>query len=228
MRNSCSSRSSVRSRWSSDAATHERRRAASRASRDRVRMRHSPASPRSSRSEARARRGAREASVTPARRAARPAARRRRRATRAVGARRAARTRAVGARPDRARASPLGDARCASAACPRRLWSTRLSSVSATRCRRRRPSRPARRAIPTRERQRQPQRGSAAGSRRVLPQPVADAAHGLDRRRAERPVDLLAQVAHVDVDDVRAALVADVPGALEQLRRARAPGPAGA
>ncbi len=48
-------------------------------------------------------------------------------------------------------------------------------------------------------------------------QAVADAAHGLDRLAAERPVDLLAQMADVDVDDVRAALVRHVPRAFEEL-----------
>ena len=51
----------------------------------------------------------------------------------------------------------------------------------------------------------------------VLPQAVAGAAHGLERLAPERPVDLLAQVADVDVDDVRAVLVSEVPGVLEQL-----------
>src|SRR4051812_34504473 len=48
-------------------------------------------------------------------------------------------------------------------------------------------------------------------------QAVAGAADGLDRATAERPVDLLAQVAHVHVDHVRAVLVLVVPGHLEQL-----------
>src|SRR5581483_4350230 len=52
----------------------------------------------------------------------------------------------------------------------------------------------------------------------VCAQPVADAANRLDRVAAERPVDLLAQVADVDVDDVGAALERDVPGAVEELR----------
>ena len=48
-------------------------------------------------------------------------------------------------------------------------------------------------------------------------QPVADAAHRLDRVATERAVDLLAQVADVDVDDVGPALERDVPGAVEKL-----------
>ncbi len=48
-------------------------------------------------------------------------------------------------------------------------------------------------------------------------QPVAGASHGLDRFGAERAVHLLAQVADVDIDDVRAVLVLVVPRVLEQL-----------
>jgi hypothetical protein len=51
----------------------------------------------------------------------------------------------------------------------------------------------------------------------LLSQPVADAAHGLDRVGAERPVDLLAQVPDVDVDDVRTALERKVPRSVEEL-----------
>src|SRR6266700_1358722 len=51
----------------------------------------------------------------------------------------------------------------------------------------------------------------------VLPEPVAHAADRLDRLPAERAVDLLAQVADVDVDDVRAAFVRHVPRAFEEL-----------
>src|SRR5215210_699327 len=51
----------------------------------------------------------------------------------------------------------------------------------------------------------------------VRAQAIARAAHGLDRLDAERPVDLLAQVADVDVDDVRAVLVLAIPRVLEQL-----------
>src|SRR5579875_3592606 len=65
-------------------------------------------------------------------------------------------------------------------------------------------------------------RRTRIGSRRrctpsVCAQPVADATHRLDRVAPERTVDLLPQVAHVDVDDVRAALEGDVPGAVEKL-----------
>jgi hypothetical protein len=45
---------------------------------------------------------------------------------------------------------------------------------------------------------------------------VADAADGLDRRQPGRAVDLLVQVADVDVDDVRASLYRAVPGLVEQ------------
>src|SRR4051794_20864607 len=51
----------------------------------------------------------------------------------------------------------------------------------------------------------------------LVPQAVARASHRLELRDAERPVDLVAQVADVDVDDVRAVLVVVVPGVLEQL-----------
>src|SRR5918996_3401263 len=51
----------------------------------------------------------------------------------------------------------------------------------------------------------------------VSAQAVPGAAHRLDRLAVERAVDLLAQVAHVDVDDVRPVLVAVVPGVLEEL-----------
>src|SRR5712692_3845265 len=52
----------------------------------------------------------------------------------------------------------------------------------------------------------------------VLPKAVTDAAHRLDRAPAVRPVDLLAEVADVDVDEVGATFVADVPGSFEQLQ----------
>src|SRR5678815_3317670 len=58
---------------------------------------------------------------------------------------------------------------------------------------------------------------SLAQDASVLPQPVAGAADGLDRVNPERPVDLLAQVADVDIDDVRPVLVGVVPGVLEPL-----------
>src|SRR5205823_2474349 len=62
---------------------------------------------------------------------------------------------------------------------------------------------------------------SLSGSRVISvafrPQPIADAAHRLDRVRAERSVDLLPQIANVDVDDVGTILVGEVPGVLEQL-----------
>src|SRR3954468_14609249 len=55
------------------------------------------------------------------------------------------------------------------------------------------------------------------GPLRLVPQAIPRAAHGLQLRHAERAVDLVAQVADVDVDDVRAVLVVVVPGVLEQL-----------
>src|SRR5438105_13881856 len=51
----------------------------------------------------------------------------------------------------------------------------------------------------------------------MLLEAVADAPYGLDRVAAEGPVDLLAQIADVDVDDVRAALIRHVPGSFEEL-----------
>ena len=76
------------------------------------------------------------------------------------------------------------------------------------------------------EREREPQADRQRAHASLL-QPVADAAHRLDRVAAERPVDLLAQVADVDVDDVRAALERHVPRAFEQLRAGQhAAGPA--
>src|SRR5437879_13597835 len=55
-------------------------------------------------------------------------------------------------------------------------------------------------------------------TRSLLPQAVAHPAHGLDRVAPERTVDLLAQVADIDVDHVRAALERKIPRAVEQLR----------
>ena len=63
--------------------------------------------------------------------------------------------------------------------------------------------------MPDREAAQRRLRRRAAGS--PTPRTVSSARH------AERAVDLLAQVAHVDVDHVRAVLVAEVPGVLEQL-----------
>src|SRR5699024_2922743 len=51
----------------------------------------------------------------------------------------------------------------------------------------------------------------------VARQPVAGATEGLDRIAAEGPVDLVAQMADVDLDDVRVALEVDVPHRLEDL-----------
>ena len=68
-----------------------------------------------------------------------------------------------------------------------------------------------------RQRQTQPHRQPAHARSAVGAQPVADPANRLERLAVERPVDLLAQVADVDVDDVRPALERHVPGAVEQL-----------
>src|SRR3954451_3696240 len=46
---------------------------------------------------------------------------------------------------------------------------------------------------------------------------VPGAAHRLERRHAKGPVDLLAQVADVDLDDVGPVLIPGLPGVLEQL-----------
>src|SRR5207244_5323 len=43
------------------------------------------------------------------------------------------------------------------------------------------------------------------------------APHGIYRRQSERPIDLLAQIANVDVDDVGPVLVVVVPGVLEEI-----------
>lgn len=51
----------------------------------------------------------------------------------------------------------------------------------------------------------------------VLAQPVSGTANGFQRGDAEGPVDLVAQVADVDVDDVGAGLVGGVPAAFQQL-----------
>src|SRR5439155_15264607 len=56
--------------------------------------------------------------------------------------------------------------------------------------------------------------GSRIWSR--VPEPVPGAPDGLDRLQAERPVHLLPQVLHVDVDDVRPALVRPVPHVFDQ------------
>src|SRR4051812_40606057 len=59
-----------------------------------------------------------------------------------------------------------------------------------------------------------------AASRRFFgdAQAVALAPDRLDRVGPERPVDLLTQIAHVHVHEVRARLVARVPDVLEQVR----------
>ncbi len=58
--------------------------------------------------------------------------------------------------------------------------------------------------------------------RRLMParldtQPIAGAANRLQRVATERLVDLAPQPAHVDVDDVGAVLVGEVPRVLEQV-----------
>src|SRR5687768_17071423 len=57
--------------------------------------------------------------------------------------------------------------------------------------------------------------------RRLLSQSVAASPDCLDRVTAERPVDLLAQVADVDIHDVRVALVREVPDVLDEPRPAK-------
>src|SRR5262249_58392084 len=49
-------------------------------------------------------------------------------------------------------------------------------------------------------------------------QPVAEASDRLDQRRARRAIDLLPQVAHVDVDEIVEHLRGFVPHALDQSR----------
>src|ERR1039458_2129988 len=64
-------------------------------------------------------------------------------------------------------------------------------------------------------------RRSRMGMLRALPgvtEPVADAPDRLDVVPAERRVDLAPQVVHVLVDDVRAAVVGEVPHRLDDLR----------
>src|SRR5919106_6328208 len=51
-------------------------------------------------------------------------------------------------------------------------------------------------------------------------QPVAGTPHGLDRTAPERPVDLVAEVADVDVDHVGGAVVREVPDVFEDRRPA--------
>src|SRR5881275_1728215 len=70
---------------------------------------------------------------------------------------------------------------------------------------------------PWRLRRPQPPSPGWEGASCRLAQAVADPAHGLDRRAAEGPVDLLAQPAHIDLDHVRFRLVREVPGVLDQL-----------
>src|SRR5438132_8494413 len=48
-------------------------------------------------------------------------------------------------------------------------------------------------------------------------EPIADAAHGLERARAEGAVEPVAELVDVDVDDVRVALEVAFPGVGEQL-----------
>src|SRR5262245_50940583 len=61
------------------------------------------------------------------------------------------------------------------------------------------------------------------GSAAVGAQPVAGAAHGLDRVAVEGPVDLVADVPHVDVDDVGRAVVGEVPDVVDDRRAAEHP-----
>ena len=81
---------------------------------------------------------------------------------------------------------------------------------------------------PDRERQpaAQPEPRPAAAHR--FDQPVADRAHGLDRRRGAGRVELAPEVADVDLDDVRARVVVVAPDRAEDLLVACRPGPDGA
>src|SRR5437879_7504389 len=55
---------------------------------------------------------------------------------------------------------------------------------------------------------------------RIAAQAVADSAHRLDALDTEGAIDLRAQVAHVHVDDVRRAVVREVPHVVEDLAAA--------
>ena len=73
-----------------------------------------------------------------------------------------------------------------------------------------------------------PDRRAAAESpsrRHRASEPVAGAAHGLDRRRAERLVDLAAQAADVDLDDVGVAVEVHRPRRRPGCRPSTGPGP---
>ena len=51
----------------------------------------------------------------------------------------------------------------------------------------------------------------------IIGQPVAGTANGLDRVPSERPIELVTEVPHVDLDDVRIALEVVVPDVVEDL-----------
>src|SRR5207248_9799969 len=55
------------------------------------------------------------------------------------------------------------------------------------------------------------------------PQPVADATHGFERVASEGAVDLVAKPPDVDVDHVRAVVIAEVPRVVEQLETGQHP-----
>src|SRR5689334_17656070 len=61
---------------------------------------------------------------------------------------------------------------------------------------------------------------SLSGSRigLLVPQPVADAANGLEGGAPEGPIDFVPEVADIDVDNVRVAIECEVPHMLEQTR----------
>ena len=58
--------------------------------------------------------------------------------------------------------------------------------------------------------------GSLAST--LIAKPVPGPPHSLQRRPAERPVDLLAEIPDVDVDDVRIAVEREVPDVLDETR----------
>ena len=71
------------------------------------------------------------------------------------------------------------------------------------------------------EHQRGDEREAPADRHRAALEPVARAAHGLQRLQAEGRVDLLAEVAHVHLDDVGVAGEVDPPHVVEDLRLRR-------
>src|SRR4030095_8192688 len=56
-----------------------------------------------------------------------------------------------------------------------------------------------------------------ASATAVASEPVAESPHSLQRPQAERAVDLLAEIADIDLDHIGSVVMADVPGRIEQL-----------